>query len=94
MNLSQLNTVKIQTDADVFQEEGLLQVNVQNYGLACVMIFNGQKRPLPPPYDVDGTPVPVPFIIEDHGRVFDLSMRFEFDGAPGNVLIDFSKPKC
>lgn len=90
---SQLSSTKIQASQERFQEEGLLQVTVNNYGQACGMSINGISRPLPPPTLVGGVPVPEPFTISDDGREFDITIAFDFGANPGNVIIDYSKPK-
>ena len=90
---STISSTRIQSEAKKFQEEGLLQANVQNYGDACIMTISGISRPLPPPHIIGGVPVPEAFKINDGGREIDITISFDFQGNPGNIIIDYSKPK-
>lgn len=88
---STINSLRIQKNF-TFRETDVLQVNIHNYtGTEAKLIMNGVTRPLPPPQKVEGTDVPVAFIIENRLCAFDIEFTIEFSGPTGNVVIDYSK---
>ncbi|HEX8269769.1 MAG TPA: hypothetical protein VF581_07745 [Flavobacterium sp.] len=95
MNKAEINSQRIQKNADQFKETDVVQFNIQNYSTTLPVSFtwNNIERTLPP---ADAT-LKVPtfsFGVDALGLPFDAEIDFRFPGGgTGDVIVDYSKIK-